>query len=107
MTPAGQLATETELNDAAPLPTAFGLMQNYPNPFNPSTTIVYALPVASQVEIRVFNMLGAEVATIVEGERSAGMHQEVFNAAGLPSGVYFCRMNAGTFSANRKLLLVR
>jgi hypothetical protein len=82
-------------------------MQNYPNPFNPSTTIVYTLPTASQVAIRVFNMLGAEVATIVEGERSAGMHQAVFNAAGLPSGVYFCRMTAGTFSANRKLMLVR
>jgi hypothetical protein len=107
LTPAGQLATETEQNEAGSVPTSFGLMPSYPNPFNPSTTIIYALAVSSHVEIRVFNTLGAEVAVLVQGERSAGIHQAVFNAAGLPSGVYFCRMTAGTFSANRKLLLVR
>ena len=107
LAPTGLLAGESELNDAGLIPSAFGLLQNYPNPFNPSTMVTYTLPVASQVEIRVFNTLGSEVATLVEGERSAGTHQAVFNAAGLPSGVYFCRMTAGTFSANRKLLLVR
>jgi hypothetical protein len=88
-------------------PTAYGLMQNYPNPFNPSTTIRYALPASGHVQIRIYSTLGSEVATLVEGEQSAGLHEVTFDAAGLPSGVYFCRMHAGTFSANRKLLLVR
>jgi lysophospholipase L1-like esterase len=88
-------------------PSAFALLQNYPNPFNPSTTITYTLPVRADVSIRIFNTLGAEVATLVEGERAAGVHQAIFNASGLPSGVYFCRMMAGNFTANRKLLLVR
>ena len=88
-------------------PATYGLMQNYPNPFNPSTTIRYALPTASQVQIRIYNTLGSEVATLVEGERGEGLHEVTFDAAGLPSGVYYCRMIAGTFTANRKLLLVR
>ncbi len=88
-------------------PDAYGLMQNYPNPFNPSTTIRYALPAASQVQIRIYNTLGSEVATLVEGERGEGLHEVTFDAAGLPSGVYYCRMIAGAFTANRELLLVR
>ena len=88
-------------------PTTFALEQNYPNPFNPSTTISFALPATAQVVIRIFNVLGAEVATLVEGQRSAGVHHAIFDARGLPSGVYLCRMQAGDFTASRKLLLVR
>jgi glucuronoarabinoxylan endo-1,4-beta-xylanase len=88
-------------------PTPFALEQNYPNPFNPSTTISYTLPATTQVVIRIFNVLGAEVATLVEGQQSAGVHHAVFDASGLPSGVYLCRMQAGDFTASRKLLLMR
>ena len=91
--------------DQVPLQPMLGL--NYPNPFNPSTTISFVLPASGHVVIRIFNVLGAEVATLVEGQRTAGMHQTIFDARGLPSGVYVCRMQAGDFTASRKLLLVR
>ncbi|MGH2568526.1 MAG: T9SS type A sorting domain-containing protein [Bacteroidota bacterium] len=69
-------------------PETFELFQNYPNPFNPTTTIAYQLPVPSRVTLRVFNLLGQEVATLVDGEQPVGFHQEVFEARGLASGVY-------------------
>jgi hypothetical protein len=88
-------------------PTAFGLYQNYPNPFNPSTTIRYGLPVRLQVTLTVYNTLGQQVAALVKGEREAGYHEAQFNGSALSSGVYFCRLQAGTFSQTRKFLLLR
>ena len=102
----GEIAEMRQSADAG-TPATYGLMQNYPNPFNPSTTIRYALPAAAHVQIKIYNTLGSEVATLVEGEHSEGLHEVTFDATGLPSGMYICRMHAGTFSANRKLLLVR
>jgi hypothetical protein len=86
---------------------AYTLWQNYPNPFNPSTTIRYALPQPSHVTLTVFNTLGQQVTTLVNGEAEAGYHAVQFDAARLPSGVYFYRLQAGAFVKTRKLCLVR
>jgi hypothetical protein len=89
------------------LPKEFELEQNSPNPFNPSTSIGFSIPVAGFVSLKVYSSLGAEIATIVEGVRVAGRHQVTFNAAGLPSGVYFYRLQALGVSATKKLMLIR
>jgi hypothetical protein len=89
------------------VPTEFILSQNYPNPFNPSTKITYTIPSRSDVNIKVFNLLGSEVAELVKGEMEAGNHDVEFNAANLPSGVYFYRMQAGNFIGTKKMLLLK
>jgi hypothetical protein len=88
-------------------PKEFALFQNHPNPFNPSTTIRYALPQRSLIALSVFNTLGQHVAQLVNGDMEAGYYEVKFDATGLPSGMYFYRMQAGTFVETRKLLLVR
>jgi photosystem II stability/assembly factor-like uncharacterized protein len=89
------------------LPLAFRLAQNYPNPFNPSTTIGYGLPNRSHVTLTVFNTLGQQVATLQNGEQDAGYHEVKFDATNLSSGVYFYRMQAGSYVETKKLLLMR
>ncbi len=84
----------------------FRLEQNYPNPFNPSTTIRYALPWQSYITLSIFNTLGQQVAELVRGELEAGSHEAKFDAAGLPSGVYFYRLRAGDFVQTKKLILL-
>jgi hypothetical protein len=93
--------------DEKAAPQRFELEQNYPNPFNPSTTITYDLPSRSHLTLKIFNLLGEEAATLVDGEVNAGKHSEVWNAAGMASGVYFCRLQTGEKVMSRKLLLVR
>ncbi len=78
------------------VPTTTSLGQNYPNPFNPATTIPYRIAVASHVSLKVFDMLGREVGTLVDGLQTAGEYRAIWNPAGLSSGVYFCRLQAGT-----------
>jgi photosystem II stability/assembly factor-like uncharacterized protein len=89
------------------IPTEFSLAQNYPNPFNPSTTISFGLPSQSFVSLKVFDLLGKEVATIVSEELSAGSHVRQWNANGMPSGVYFYRLQAGSVTEAKKLVLLR
>jgi photosystem II stability/assembly factor-like uncharacterized protein len=89
------------------IPATFLLDQNFPNPFNPSTTIRFGLPISSAVTLVVYNTLGQEVRTLVDGNIDAGFHAVTFDAAELPSGLYFYRMRAGDFVETRKLLLVR
>jgi hypothetical protein len=88
-------------------PSQASLDQNYPNPFNPSTTIRYGLPARLHVTIKVFNALGQQVKVLHYGEVEAGFHEVSFDARGLPSGVYFYRLNAGTFAETKRLLLIR
>jgi glucuronoarabinoxylan endo-1,4-beta-xylanase len=89
------------------LPLSFKLEQNYPNPFNPATTIAFQVPVASHVTLKIYDLLGKEIATLVDEQKSPGKHQAHFDAAGLSAGVYFYRLRAGEFSQTRKLLLVK
>lgn len=93
--------------DVNPIPIAFDLRQNYPNPFNPSTVIRYQLPVEGYVSLKVYDLLGREVATLVNEAKEAGYYEAVFDASSLGSGVYFFRMHAGEFNAVRKLVVVK
>jgi hypothetical protein len=88
-------------------PAEFGLMQNYPNPFNPTTNFSYALPTASHVTLKVYDIIGNEVATLVNGTQEAGVQHVQFNASKLSSGMYFYTINAGGFTATKKLLLLK
>lgn len=94
------------VSDPETRPSQFALMQNYPNPFNPSTTIRYELPEASRVSLKVFNVLGQELATLVDGVEGPGHKLVEFNAGNLSSGIYFIRLTAGKNVQTRKMLLV-
>ena len=89
------------------IPTEFALYQNYPNPFNPSTTIKYEIPTAAHVSLKVYDVLGQVVAALVDEEQGAGYKSMVFDATHLPSGIYLCRVTAGTFLDVKKLVLVK
>jgi len=88
-------------------PEEFRLAQNYPNPFNPATNISYTLPSAQTVTLKVYDLLGREVATLVNGRQSAGNYVVQFNASSLASGVYFYRLQAGSFAETRKMMLLK
>jgi len=88
-------------------PKEFALRQNYPNPFNPATTIRYDLPHRSPVLLAVYNTLGQQVAILVQGEQETGYHSVRFDGSNLASGVYFYRLQAGTYMETRKFLLLR
>ena len=88
-------------------PETFELFQNFPNPFNPTTTIRYSLPKASFVTLTVTNTLGQDVAQLVDDQQRAGYHEAVFRGDGLASGVYFCLIRAGDFTATGKMLMVK
>ncbi len=89
------------------VPTEFRLSQNFPNPFNPSTTIDYALPRASHVRLTILDLVGNEVTVLVNEKKAPGRHQAHWNASGVASGVYWCRVQAGEFVETRKMLLMR
>lgn len=86
---------------------AFSLKQNYPNPFNPATTISFDVPQKSFVSLKVFDALGREVASLISEELAAGEYARYWNASDKPSGVYFCRLQAGSFTASKKLVLLK
>jgi len=89
------------------LPDTFSLLQNYPNPFNPSTNISFSLPSQSFASLRVFEMTGREVATIVSEELPAGSYSRQWNAANMSTGIYYYRLQAGSFVATKKMLFLR
>ncbi len=106
----------TMVEDQTTLPTGYSLSQNYPNPFNPSTTINYQLPTISHVTLKVFDILGREVATLVDEVQEAGYHNVQWSADNLPagrhgghlsSGVYLYRLQAGSYSETKKLVVLR
>lgn len=88
-------------------PEGFSLSQNYPNPFNPSTVINYEIPQSGRVTLNVYDMLGKEVALLINEEKSAGRYSIRFEGSGIPSGVYFYRLQSGGYTAVRKLILVK
>jgi len=88
-------------------PKIYALDSNYPNPFNPTTNISYQLPKASNVTLTVYDMLGKEVAELVNENKSVGIYNVNFNASNLPSGIYFYKIQAGDFTDIRKMLLMK
>lgn len=102
------IATSVEDDLKTDLPDVFTLRQNYPNPFNPTTNITFDLPVASEVKIRIYNTIGASVATIANSRMAAGSHSVVWDAAYLPSGMYIYQLfAAGKLIDTKKMILIK
>ncbi len=94
-------------NEVTLLPTGFSLNQNFPNPFNPTTVISYSVPSTLRVTLKIYNVLGKEVMTLVDAEKTAGNYNATFDASNLPSGVYIYRIQAGKFSEAKRMVLVK
>ena len=95
------------MGDQPALPKEIALLQNYPNPFNPTSIIQFALPAASKVVLKIYNPLGQLVKTLLDQGESAGMKSVTFDAGPLPTGVYFYRLQAGSFVDVKKMILTR
>jgi len=102
-----QIITDVDETPSSQLPSTYELKQNYPNPFNPGTTIEFALPKSSPVTLKIFDMLGREVATLVNESMAAGVHKITFDARALTSGVYFYRLEAEGFIQTRRLMFLK
>jgi hypothetical protein len=100
-----EIVTSVQNEDQNPI--AFSLEQNYPNPFNPSTKIKYSIPNSEFVTLKVYDVLGNEVATLVNEEKSAGSYEVNFNASQLSSGIYFYKLQTGNFAETKKMLLLK
>jgi hypothetical protein len=105
--PDSTTVTSVKMTNSKNLPTEFELSQNYPNPFNPSTTIQYSLPASGSVTLKVYNIVGQEVATLVDNYQTAGSYQAQFDASRLSTGVYFYTLKAGNFSQVKKMMLLK
>ena len=99
--------TGMSISDDAPIASSYQLGQNYPNPFNPTTHIRFNIPETGNTKLTVYNMMGEAVANLVNGVVSAGGHTVSWNAANMPTGVYFYRLESGNFTQTKKLLLVK
>ncbi|NOZ56376.1 MAG: T9SS type A sorting domain-containing protein [Calditrichaeota bacterium] len=107
MSPETSLLVSSVAEAKGSIPTQFSLGQNYPNPFNPTTTISYALPKAAHVTLAVYNAAGQKVATLVDSDMPAGQYTATWDARDMASGVYFYKIQAGQYSATRKMVLMR
>ena len=103
--PLSELITAVE--GSSEVPTTFALEQNYPNPFNPTTVVSCRVPVACNVTLVVYNLLGQEVAVLVDKQKPAGRYEFKFDGTGVASGVYVYRLTAGEDVATRKMVLFR
>jgi hypothetical protein len=106
-TPPLNIVTGVEEGTGTGRPVSYNLSQNYPNPFNPATRISFALPQKEHVVLKVYNLLGQEVATVVNAEKTAGNYTVEFNADKLGTGIYFYRINAGSFTQVKKMVIVK
>ncbi len=97
----------TSIDDEKELPTNFILSQNYPNPFNPTTTISFSIPSSAFTSLKIYDILGNEVTTLVNEERPSGNYEVSFDAASLSSGIYFYRLQAGNFLETKKMILMK
>ena len=97
----------TDVKNTTRLPKNFTLYQNYPNPFNPSTKIRYSIPQFSKVIIKVYDILGNEIKTLVNKEKPVGTYEITWNAANLPSGIYFYQLKSGNFIETKKMILLK
>ena len=88
-------------------PSSFGLQQNYPNPFNPATVIGYQLPTTSRISLKVYSLLGQEVATLFEGVRQPGKYEATFDGSRLASGVFLYRLSTDNFVEVKKSVLLK
>ena len=114
---AENLCTQTGVGYIIEVPNGYALLQNYPNPFNPSTKIEYSIPEENFVTLKVYDVLGSEIATLVNGKKSAGYYEVNFsaingsasdgNAANLSSGIYYYKLSAGNFSQVKKMILIK
>jgi hypothetical protein len=89
------------------IPRAYELLPNYPNPFNPTTVVSYQLPATSDVRLSVYDLLGREVAVLVNGKEAPGKYEVTFDARNLASGMYLYRLTAGSFGETKKMFLVK
>jgi hypothetical protein len=105
--PVAPFVTGLITKDFVNLPTEFILEQNYPNPFNPSTTISFSVPEIEFVTLKVYDVLGNEIATLINEEKSAGSYEILFDATDLSSGIYFYRLQAGSFVETKKMVLMK
>jgi subtilisin family serine protease len=94
-------------NTSGIIPHAYNLYQNYPNPFNPSTVIRYDLPMSGLVSLKIYDALGREIASLVNNEQQAGIHDAVWNAKDFSTGIYFYKLQASDYSATKKMMLVK
>lgn len=97
----------TKVEESPFITHSFELMQNYPNPFNPSTKISYSIDKKSHVKLSIYDLLGKQIAVLVDGEKSPGLYVVSFNANGLPSGTYFYKLETENQSITRKMILVK
>ena len=105
----------TDVKSEKPLPLKFELSQNYPNPFNPTTTIKYTIPFVKtlhatslqSIQLKIYDVLGREVATLVNRKQQPGNYEVSFNAVGLASGIYFYRLTAGNKISVKKMMLIK
>ena len=104
--PLAEIITSAQ-NTPAQISSQFILQQNYPNPFNPGTTLSFEIPSKAYVVLKVYDVIGREVATIVSEEMRAGAYSRRWNASGMSSGIYFYRLQAGSVSLTKKLILLR
>jgi hypothetical protein len=97
----------TGISSTPEIPTEFAMNQNYPNPFNPVTTIKYQLPKAELVTIKIYDIIGKEISTLINRTQNAGYYEVNFNAGKLSSGIYFYKMVAGDFVSIKKLVVLK